>query len=244
MVQTHTGGLGLQLVKTHAILQHADERVRLDIGRKGQRFGVADPAAGQLQRGIAEAGLLEVSPDCTGESVVCVSRRMARRLCGERAGTEIVHDIAAKQRHDILSAGGRRAVCGWGVIGNFWARLLGAAVRWAMNVWRSARGCCFASGLVDASMRGSTRLSDEQLPCAANHVPLSLGCLHSAAAPQRMQQPDSSARQPPALTTGAPSALPWAHPATANPSSRAASFCRPSPTLPVPLARPMLTWPA
>lgn len=84
--QTHTGGLGLQLVETHAILEHADERVRLDIGRKRQRFGVADPAARQLQRGIAEAGLLEVSPDCATESVVCVPRRMAKGLCGEREG--------------------------------------------------------------------------------------------------------------------------------------------------------------
>lgn len=39
-------------------------------------------------------------------------RQSCAHLCGEWDGksTEIVHDIAAKQRHDIIRAGGRRVV--------------------------------------------------------------------------------------------------------------------------------------
>jgi hypothetical protein len=61
---THTGGLCLQLVEAHAVLEDADERVGFDAARKGQRLGVADPASRELQGCIAKAGLLEVSPDC------------------------------------------------------------------------------------------------------------------------------------------------------------------------------------
>jgi hypothetical protein len=61
---THVCCLGLQVVEGHAVLQHADERVRVDVARKGQRLGVADPASRQLQGGIAKARLLQISPDC------------------------------------------------------------------------------------------------------------------------------------------------------------------------------------
>lgn len=69
-MQTHSGAtystrLGLQAVEAHAVLQQADQRVRLDGGRKGQRVGVADPASRELQRGITEARLLQVAPDCS-----------------------------------------------------------------------------------------------------------------------------------------------------------------------------------
>jgi hypothetical protein len=55
---THIAGLGLQRVEVQAILHEPDERVRLDVLGEGQRVGVAHPAAGELQRGITEAGLL------------------------------------------------------------------------------------------------------------------------------------------------------------------------------------------
>ena len=61
---THTCCFGLQLVEAHAILQDPYERVRVDVARKGQGLGVAYPASGQLQGGIAKARLLQVSPDC------------------------------------------------------------------------------------------------------------------------------------------------------------------------------------
>ena len=53
----------MQLVKGHAILEEPDQRVGLDIGREGQRFGVAEPASRELQGGIAKARLLQVAPD-------------------------------------------------------------------------------------------------------------------------------------------------------------------------------------
>lgn len=45
---TYIACLGLQLVEAHAILQQANEGVRLDVGGKGQRVRVAHPAARQL----------------------------------------------------------------------------------------------------------------------------------------------------------------------------------------------------
>ena len=54
----YVGSLGLQLVEPEPVLQQIHERVRLDVAGKGERLGVADPAAREVQSGIAVAGLL------------------------------------------------------------------------------------------------------------------------------------------------------------------------------------------
>lgn len=101
---THICRLRLQLVEAHAVLEDADERVRLDAARKGKRLGVAQPAPRQLQRCIAEAGFLEVAPDCVQRSA---TGGRAHGHSGVGHGTEIVDHIAAEQRHDILRATAR-----------------------------------------------------------------------------------------------------------------------------------------
>lgn len=60
----YVAGLCSQRVELDAVLEDADQRVGVDAVGKGKRVGVAQPAARQLQRGVAEAGFLEVAPDC------------------------------------------------------------------------------------------------------------------------------------------------------------------------------------
>jgi len=62
---TYIASLGLQLVEAQPVLDEPDEGVLLDVLRKGQRVGVADPASRELQGGITESGLLKISPYCT-----------------------------------------------------------------------------------------------------------------------------------------------------------------------------------
>lgn len=52
---------------------------------------------------------------------------------GKGKGTEIVHDIAAKQRHDIISGGGRCVWCGE-VLSGIFGRVFAAC--WMGNVQR------------------------------------------------------------------------------------------------------------
>jgi hypothetical protein len=78
------GRLGAQFVEFNAVLQDADEGVRRDVLGEGKGIRIAQPAPRQLQRCIAEAGLLEVAPYC--RTLAGRRRRRSRHnIWGRRA---------------------------------------------------------------------------------------------------------------------------------------------------------------
>ena len=113
-------GLGLQLIEIQAILHEPDERVRLDVLGEGKRVGVAHPAAGELQRGITEAGLLEIPPYC----VVLDMHANGASRGGIEEGTEIVHRVAAQSLHHGALCSASCAREQDGISYCFWAALL------------------------------------------------------------------------------------------------------------------------